>query len=145
MDWCFHCDHPCARCPVCYVNDCACGCVENNGDCPAKDWWESQKGHEWRLAGQMYWRPSRDELVAYIKALEKSIADKDVGLCLVHTPLKVLEYARWHGVKVGFHMEGDDWRIWLVEEPEGEPRQHVKSREKAEKELAWEKERANRE
>lgn len=142
MDWCFHCDGACARCPACNVNDCACGCVDRREDCP-KEWWASQTGREWRLAHAMYWRPGRDELVEHIKALEKAQAEDSPALYLVHKPLKILEYADWHGVEVGFHQEGDQWRIWLIKEPDDEPREHVLCREEAERQLDWEKQRAN--
>lgn len=104
MDWCFHCDHPCARCPACNGNDCAGGCTQDNepGE-PLKcqPWWDSMHGHEWQIAKEMYFRPSREELVEHIKWLESL----ESGLrSFTGSITKVLEHARWHGVKIGFHM-----------------------------------------
>ena len=145
MAWCFHCDRAYAMCPECGINDCGCGCGLLESPCRAQGWWDGQNGEDWELALAMYWRPSRDELVTYIKALEKECAKHGGTPPLAYTPLKeVLEYASWLGLNVGFHLEGEEWRIWLIEEPTGEGREHVRTREKAEKSLAREREWANR-
>ena len=130
MDWCFHCDHQCARCPKCYTNDCACGCTqpheEDKLDC--QSWWDTMNGHEWKVAREMYFRPSRDELVEHIKWLE---ALEPEMKSFSGSPTKVIEHARWHGIKIGFHLEGEEWKIWLISVPDKEPRNHILSRERA--------------
>lgn len=143
MDWCFFCDHSCARCPLCNTNDCACGCTQRNGEEPIKcqSWWDTMQGREWQIAREMYFRPSLVELVEHIKWLEN--LDTDM-LTFTGLPTKVIEHARWHGVKIGFHMEGEVWKIWLISEPDGEPRNHILTREKAEDRIRHRKERAEK-
>lgn len=92
------------------------------------------KGLEWQIARAMYFRPSRDELVEHIKWLESMDSDM---LKFISPPTKVIEHARWHGVDIGFHMEGDAWKIWLISVPDKEPRNHIRTREKAEARIQW--------
>jgi hypothetical protein len=89
----------------------------------------------------MYFRPSRDELVEHIQWLENQ--DEAMGVFTTF-PTKVIEHARWHGVNIGFHLEGNDWKIWLISVPDDEPRNHILTREKAEERIMWQKERAER-
>jgi hypothetical protein len=104
-------------------------------------WWDTFKSRDWLVAKEMYFRPSRDELVEHIQWLENQDATMRVFTAF---PTKVIEYARWHGVNIGFHLEGNDWKIWLISVPDGEPRNHILTREKAEERIRWQKERAER-
>lgn len=94
------------------------------------------QGPEWQIAREMYFRPSLAELVEHIKWLEN--LDTDM-LAFTGPPTKVIEHAGWHGVDIGFHLEGDTWKIWLISVPDKEPRNHIRTREKAEERIQWRK------
>jgi len=96
-------------------------------------------GKEWNIARAMYFRPSRDELVEYIKYLESM---DESYKSFVGIPTKIIEHARWHGVQIGFQLENDTWKIWLISVPDKEPRNNIRTQEKAEQHIQWKKTRA---
>lgn len=96
---------------------------------------------EWNIAREMYFRPNRDELVEYIKYLESM---DESYKSFVGTPTKIIEHAIWHGVKIGFQLENDTWKIWLISVPDKKPRNNIRTKEKAEQHIQERKTKAGK-